>query len=364
MGRDRSSFFSTHQPTTHKPVLSTEKAAPEQDFVNVGGAGDCGFRAAAAAMLDNILTKPRLNQELAEKLLKLHNAYFPGKRAARLASEQIKMLIETPAERALFLSQLAYVLRQSAVDYQIHPDHRARYVGAFVTENEGTEPQKMRQQETWIDESAMDALARTLDLKIKVEVVEPGNEVFSSLNLSYGPSEEKPVGSPIVLQLQNKHYMPLLTNRSYFEGMRPVEVNPIASDKEDPELATILADTVAESQRLLDDYTRTLNRLTVMVNAGELTKADLLNIYVKGMQTSDYLVGRIKYAGIEHGHQHFFEAIESARRGLTPVRLSNERYEKDVTDALVQAISRAVSVGHLDPTLVYGEETKAAIRPI
>jgi OTU-like cysteine protease len=353
----RSSFFST-------PVIPAEQPEPKL-VVNVGGAGDCGFRAAAAAMIDNILTKPRANQELAKKLLALHDKYFHEdhrKRAARLfkPSEQIVALTETPTKRALFLSQLAWVLRQVAVDYQVHPDHQERYIGAFIKENEGTEPQKMRQQETWIDESAIDALARAMDLKIEVKVVEPGNELFSRSSLSYDPSStEKPASSsPIVLQLQNKHYMPLVNNPPYFEGMKPVPVNPIATNEKDPELAEILANVAAAEQRLLDEYNKTIKRLTAMVNARELTKADLLDIYIKGMDTSDYLTGRIKYAGIEHGHQHFFEAIKNARYGLAPVVLSKESHEKQVTDALIQAISRAISVKQLDPALVYGEELK------
>jgi hypothetical protein len=357
--KTRSSFFST-------PV--TPAVQPEH-YVNVGGEGDCGFRAAAAAMIDNILTKPRTNQELAKKLLALHDKYFHEdhrKRAARLLkpSEQILTLTETPSKRALFLSQLAYALRQVAVDYQVHPDHQERYIGAFIKENEETEPQKMRLQKTEIDESAIDALARAMDLKIEVKVVYPGNELFSRLSLSYDPSStEKVVGSPIVLQLQNKHYMPLVNNPTYFEGMKPVKITPIATNKQDPELTEILVKVAAAEQRLLDEYNKTIKRLTTMVNAGELTKAKLLDIYIKGMKTSDYLVGRIKYAGIEHGHQHFFEAIENARRGLAPVVLSKESHEKQVTDALIQAISRAISVKQLDPALVYGEEVKVQYKP-
>src|SRR5262245_31927797 len=86
--------------------------------IDLGGAGDCGFRAAAAAMIDNILFKSRANQELARKLLEFHATYFEQERMpSRLMTpaEHFSILIEH-SSRAKFLVELAYALRQATVN--------------------------------------------------------------------------------------------------------------------------------------------------------------------------------------------------------------------------------------------------------
>ncbi|KTD28895.1 hypothetical protein [Legionella micdadei] len=71
--RSKSGFF--NRVPAGAPLYQPKKPA----FIDVGGIGDCGFRAAATAMVDNILERPaRENQELANYLLKLHSIYFPS----------------------------------------------------------------------------------------------------------------------------------------------------------------------------------------------------------------------------------------------------------------------------------------------
>lgn len=354
------SGFFVDKIKTGTPIAHAVKAQQNKVWVNVGGTGDCGFRSAAAAMIDNVLVKPRANQGLAEDLIKLHADYFEQQAIQiRLltSAEHLAKLVEAPIARAKFLSELAYALRQVTVDELItYPE---RYRGAFVAEHEGTAPEKMRLQETYIDESAIAAMAKVIKVPIEIQVVEPAKELF--LELSYNAELKEPVGSPIVMQLLNhdRHYIPQVGKPEYFESIKPVPVSPkVRNQAADPELTEILAKIAREDQRLLDEFAQTSKRLSTMVTAGEMTKESLIDIYVKGMKNSDYLEGRIK-----HGTQQFFEEIERARKGVkAAVQLPQENHDEQVTHELVHAIARAISIGQLDPALVYEAEEKTSPR--
>lgn len=336
--------------------------------IDVGRGKDCGFRAAAVAMVDNILAKPRANEDLARKLLKLHQEYFPQPPIAksfqqqyslRTPTKRLAMRVETRDVRAKanYLSELAFVLRQVAVDEIC--DHRLQYRGAFVANgmNEGTSPEKMRRQESWMEECAIAALSKAMQLPIKVQVVAPGKKI--PLCLKYTTAKE-PIGSSIVMQLQNQHYMPLVNKSDYFTGInkQTIEaVEPVVKPRrKDPELSEILAEIAAEDKRLNEEFEHNKTWLNVLVEDGDITKQDLLAIYIKGLKKSDYLQGRVK-----HGNQHLFEAINEALN-VEPSVLSKEKnHDKEIIEGLVEAIARAISIQHLDPQLVEEAVVKSSV---
>ena len=336
----------------HTAVLAGELSKKPR-FVNVGGAGDCGFRSIAAGMIDNVLVNPRANEGLAAALLAYHAKYFeqPNRERYKTASEHFAQLVQRAQSRK-FLSELAYALRQIAVDELC--EYPQYYRGAFVDVNEGTSPKEMRRQSTWIDESAIAALAKVMQIPIEVQAVFPQKELPKVLR--YDEGIEKPRGSTVVIQLQDKHYIPRVNKTDYFSDLKPVQVTPRLSsaNQNDPDLSEILAKIEAEDKHLLCEFEEHSNRLKWMVEDGVMTKDRLLNIYIKGISSSDYLEGRAR-AGLKEGNQDFFAAIERARGVVRPVELSVESNEKQVTNELVHAIARAISIGQLDSDKVYEE---------
>jgi hypothetical protein len=356
-----SGMFGSKQKTS-LPLVRAINSNPKLVCVDLGGAGDCGFRAAAAAMIDNILlVKSRANQALAKRLLDFHATYFEQQQISiRLITpvDHLAKLLESPYARAKFLGELAFALRQETVnELCAHPEF---YRGAFVDENEGTSPTNMRLQSTWIDESAIAALSKITQVPIEVQVVEPNKEL--QMRLNYNAEIQQPA-SPIVMQLQGKHYVAQVNRPEYFETINRQKIElskpKSISQVNDPELEDILARIAMDDQRLLEEYEKNVKWLTEMVKDEKMIKENLIDIYIKGMQNSDYLQGRIKYVGIEHGSQQFFEEIQAAQQGIKPIGLPEECHDDLVILELVHAIARAVSIGQVAPELVYevGEKT-------
>ena len=163
------SFFLS--PGIASEVLS--KVGAKRVFVDVGGNGDCGFRAIAAGLLDYFLMHPRMNGELLNKVLSSHFSYFPTHRTTMpglvKASERMERLIKQVRMTEL-LPAMAYTLRQLAVTELC--ENPALYRGAFIDRHETTTPEEMRKPTTWIDESSIAALARALAMPIEVQIVE------------------------------------------------------------------------------------------------------------------------------------------------------------------------------------------------
>jgi hypothetical protein len=366
--------FFTRQLGVVKPSV---KPSSESSFENVGGTGDCGFRAVAVCLMDDYLFKKNLaNQQILTHLLARYFEYFPHPQPfGRSTKERLESMVRSPLAMAECTRRLAYVLRQIAVDELCaHPE---KYRGAFVSfegndRNQGvdkeTAPECMRQETTWIDESAIAALSNALgQLPIEVQVAANNKEL--PMRLQYNVSSNEPPA--VVMQLQNGHYMPRVSQPSRFMNISEQQRNmgplqPQLRVVTDLPLSAILVKIAAEDQRLLEKFTHTVNQLTSSVLAGEVTKEELLEIYVKSMAKSDYLQGRVKYVGLEHGNQHFFEAIESAKPGakIKAVKLASDSYDKQVITELVHAVARAISIGQLDPAMVFAKIEHSEIHSV
>lgn len=353
-----SGFFSTNKI---KLGSIAQVSKPARKSIDVGGTGDCGFRSLAAGIVDNILSnKSRANQELISVLFERHFKYFPQPQpVGRLLTpaERLEQIVRNPFDMAKFIVALAYTLRQIAVDEMVaHPEH---YRGAFADINEQTAPAQMRLESTWIDESAIAAVSVALNLPIEVQVVAKNKELPMRLHYDNNSTIDKPAPSAVVMQLQHGHYLPQVNHPERFATVKTLQataVKPmIASDKTDPELSEILAKIDAEDKRLLAKFEEISHRLTAMVAANEVSKEDLLAIYVKGMKKSDYLQGRVKHVGIEHGNQRFFEALENSRQGVKLITLPKENHDEQITKELVHAIARAISIGQLDSAAVFAQ---------
>ncbi|ETO94472.1 hypothetical protein [Legionella oakridgensis] len=344
--RQHSGFFG------HPPVRTAAVAKLRSAFVNMGGTGDCGFRSVAAGFIDNFLSGQRIKANVIAKVLKQHVAYFP--------EHGSNMILATPTEElreltrrvsmAELIQKLSYTLRQMAVnELCVNP---ARYRGAFVGSHENTSPDSMRKPSTWMDESAIAALANALDFPIEVRVVEKGKEL--PMRLQYNAGAANP---GIVMQLQNDHYIPRVVHQEEFAAVRhkPAPVVRTNAVQHDPNLSEILAVIATEDKRLQEEFESLRHRLTAMVAAGELSKADLLKLYVKGMATSDYLQGRVQYVGTEHGTQHFFEAITQAQKEPEALVLTKEQYDEHIIAELIHALARAISIGDMPAERVFAQ---------
>ena len=327
------------------PRISGQAVDKKPTFVDVGGTGDCGFRSVAAGFIDYFLIQPsRLSDDLLARVLRNHFKYFPKHRASVasiIPSESMEQLIRIHRMSEL-VQTFAYTLRQMTVDdLCAHPE---LYRGAFIQAHEETSPEKMRQATTWIDESSIAALSKTLEIPIDVVCGEVRKR------LRYNEDLAKP---SVVIRLQGAHYMPCLIHHERFtlvqsQAIRLVQPQADAQ-RHDPSLSAILTKIAAEDKRLIKAFDATYHRLTFMLANQELDKDDLLAIYIKFIPTSDYLSNRAKHAGIEHGHQDFFNLIMNAQKGDASW---TRQGHMQMTHELVHAISRAISIGHLSEDVI------------
>ena len=332
--------------------------AKKSVFLDVGGNGDCGFRAIAAGIIDNFLEQSsHLRGDLLKKVLDAHFNYFPQQKTLMPGlvkpADRMAQLIRTTRMGELVQS-LAYTLRQMAVDELCaNPEN---YRGAFVTQHENTSPETMRQPTIWIDESSIAALSNALDLPVNVVL----GDHYQTLRkrLRYNEAAANP---PVEIRLQGEHYIPRLVHSDRFSLVKTqtdkVLQPHVSAGVDDPSLSDILAKIAAEDKRLVLSFEATCNRLNFMVANGELSQDDLLSIYIGGMDHSDYLSNRAKHASVEHGNQDFFNLIINAQKGNGQFTGSNV---PKMTDELIHAISRAISIGHMSDEVI---DKKLSMQP-
>jgi len=325
-------------------------------IVDVGGNGDCGFRAIAAGIMDNVLANKALfaNKVLMTTLFEIYDRYAPANMSQpKDPYERLKNIFVAPMQRAQFIVNLAVVLRHMAVDEMLaHPEH---YRGAFIRENEGTSPQMMRKPETWIDESAIAALSNTLNLPIQVNAVEQNKELPHKY--VYHPAskqDNKTQPDRVVIQLASGHYQPLVKRPEAFQisGMNTMSISIDGSKivHNDPPMEEILATIDAYDQMMVEKFENYHNELTSLCIDNKLDKSQLLSIYIEGMKGSDYLQGFSRYHDLHRAH---FETVVNAARNGDTVNTPTETQEEYVVKCLIHAISRAMTIGHLDENVIF-----------
>lgn len=345
-------FFERRATAT--PHLSTQNS-DVASFVDVGGKGDCGFRASAVGIIEKSLLEKRNNPELGN-LLKRHFELFPDQNPKLRLSTPVEVLnhLQNHPGMAAFVRTFAYTLRQIAVDEIVAHPHI--YRGAFYgygNEARPVSPAAMRQEFTMIDETAIAALAKATNIPIEVRVVEPNKRI--PLRLVYGDARNT---KPVVIQLENEHYTPRVLNTSRYQHVKAladrIPMTPQRMKIEDRELSEILVRIKAEDERLLAEFESSKAPLQAAVTAGEITREELIDIYISGIKTSDYLQNYTGYHYTAHGSEQFFNAIRDKDRSRTDVMQKEfKNHEQQITDDLVHAIARAISIGQIDSNAVF-----------
>lgn len=324
------------------PLKASSQDSSSPTFTDVGGMGACGFRSLVAILFEQSLKDPRKCAKSLELFLSHHYQYYPNHRmllpplATTADRLQQMMMSINPAE---LLEAAAYTLRQIAVtEMCAHPDE---YPSAFVEHNEGTSPATMRQSKTWVDEAALVAAANVLSIGLEVHVVTSSKSL--PMRLRYNVTGKEPFTA--VLRLKSGHYEPCLENGERFSQTRGPSARaliPQVVEQDEPNLAEICTKIKAADERVLNDYQDHYQRLLSMVAAQELSKESLIDLYILGMKSSDYLQGRIAVIAKDRGDDTFFDVIH--QRQLP---------SDDLVHELIHALARAMSIGHMNPEQVF-----------
>ncbi len=317
--------------------------------------------ALAATIIDKLLSHKISPKTYSLPLLwERHFGYFPPPFSKRVHSglECFDDMVKTPYELSSYLHALTYTLRQIAVDEMVaHPE---RYRFAFIkTRDRGPpafySPEELRKIDGPLDENALAALAWVLNLPIKIQAVAKDKEL--PLNYTYPVAEEKRLLFPSILQKQKEHYLPELYHAARFEAISdkwPTLSFVIPSQKQpDPSAEEIKARIAAADKQLLASYEDSKHRLDAMFLAGELDKEQLLTIYIQNLKFEDKKTTGL-YPDIAFGSQAFFEHIIDLQQERIPaLTLIGLDHRQQSTERLIAALSRELSLGQVDATVVF-----------
>ena len=323
------------------PLFFSSISTGKRSAVNLGGNGDSGFRSVAAGLIDNFLTHLQLNKIVLNQIVNRHFTYFPAQcseiAGLKTSSDILKTLLRTLGLPEL-IQTLAYTLRQIAVDELVK--NPQRYLHVFVQKNGAILlPEVMRDPGVKIGGSALDALAKALDVAIEVREIIPGKELLAP-PLRFNDAAENRVTNPIVtIELEQIHYKPRLVEHAYFTSnaydsypfIKPFQQN---ASKTTLTHGEILEAIKKENKRFSADFEASRSCLMAKVSVDGLKKDTLMNLYIENRSMIDWRTRKKNLPGLNYGD----EVISHSHR---------RTHDEEVVASLVCALSRSISLGQL-----------------
>lgn len=273
-----SSSFFTRIPSGRAKQVS------EYHFIDVGREA---FHALAVALIDYFKSTAHIEETAAKKTLDRFFLYYPhykSKQSQLTSEEQLHRLINSSRKSEL-VECMAFVLRQLAVDeLYAHPIH---YPEVFALFNRKTNKSDLRQPHTVLPSSALGALAQVLEVPLTLLFREPGKEL--AMKEHYPKPDDaihKISKEGMIIQIQGTHYFPGVRNKEEFTFVGQLAIHP-----PEPLMETSLHDKASiddiidaletNNQNQLQAYTHWCHAISSMVETGELTKEQLLSLYIK-----------------------------------------------------------------------------------
>jgi len=310
-----SGFFSA-------PAIVIKGTHKKPVFINVGG----DFRALSVGVLNHVLMNVRVNSIPLKVLLEKYFLYFPLHRPVMPG-------LITPAERMQYLMKhvrlsdlvaaLATTLEKMAFN-ELYA--RGLYSSAKV----------LCKDAPHMSQHCIAALAHTLNMPIEVQVIERAKTL--PLRLFYNRKDASTTA--IILRLQEGLYTvgiaPTLSERfiiSQSLAARSV-LTPVLDEAKEQEAIEALPKLIAaECAEVEAVFVRTYKRLAAMVVAGELTQQQLLDVYVKGVTSSNDF-SRRGVTSFSHPHSipdgHDVAFIKELVYGLAEMVSYGERTEGEL----------------------------------
>lgn len=325
--------------------------------LNVGGEGDCGFRSVAAGIIENFLVHQHFDTNLLNKILEAYfRNYTDHQPSKAMTSRAIMLKLLEDVPRPELVKTLAYSLRQLAVDeLNCNP---LSYPGAFMAFHRKMSFREMRQAGTWLDESAIVALAHRLHMPIEVRCTVPGKPLTAP-PLLYAQDPFSLTIPKVVIQLEFGYYQSMLLDPFPFKSnlySTPAEMVPVEySGAFDKDLQEVMLMLEAEEKRMVVEFEILYRQLE-----GNLTTKELLSVFIRGMTVSDYWQGRLNCVNEKRCDQYFSMAI-AAGRGVQISHPSSSSYDEEMKKELCHAIVRAISIGHMNVEDVFVEVDKRAL---
>lgn len=269
-------------------------------YIDVGGEP---FHALATALVDCFKSSSRANEAAIKIILEQFYTFYPKYRISQpylTPSERILMLVKNIRASEL-IECLSNVLRHITVDelYANPLNYREVFEGLSAD----TSKDYFRQPTTKLPLSAFNALSKALDLTIHFSIIEPGKELRKKVVFSSGDPEVSKFA--VCIQVQGETYFPQVTNKQDFTFVGHLAVRlpksiALATHEEET-LVDILHIIAEDNKRLTDLFGQHCRTLFSMVSAGELSKEQLINLYIEFLpiQVGNSANSSLLFAGSE-----------------------------------------------------------------
>jgi len=332
-----------HTGFFNKPYTQQEaKSEVEYSFIPVGGKQ---FHAAAVAIIDCFNNSTRINEPSLKKILERFFDYYPKFISVQpylTAHDRMSMLL-TGSRKSEIVDCMAFVLRQLAVD-EIYANP-TNYREVFSKLSSETPESYLRQPDTSIPASGLKALTAALGITITLSYTEHGKELrkletYEDVSINHPKFE-------VMLQVQGDQYFPRVKSKADFAFVGQLATPSVEPAHKHSEKTVVLAgifEKISEdNSRLLLAFEQNKKRLMSMVDAGELTKEQLLTLYVKFLPKShEPLISQTE----------FFQQLEHLdRKPIVPEHPENS--DKYVAKLLVETLAAWISTKQVDVDRLY-----------
>ena len=319
---------------------------PEKEplLAPAGQDADSMFRAFVMAFLDSTQAHPKINSDLLGTVLTHHFSSFPEHKSSLAglltAKECLQQLLQDVPQSKL-INAMAYTFRQIAVD-EILANPTA-YRPAFSGVALGLTEPLMRQSGTPLHQCALIALATALAMPLEILETNTGQELHRRYqhNLRFEKTSTNP---RIVVQNKQEQYLARVAHPEWFnfkshrlQNSPAVEQGGQTSQK----LLHAVAMIQKDDERLQKQYKTLFNRLATMLQAGEITKDELIDAYSRNIPTKE--IASMQNLDSQYMQEKQIEPAFSA---------GSKTLDASVTQ-LVHALSKAMVLGYMQEEQVF-----------
>lgn len=327
-----------------RPADASLTPEKEPRLTPAGQDADSMFRAFVMTLLDSMQAHPKTNSDLLGAILTRHFTFFPEHRSSisglLTAKERMQQLLQDVPQSKL-INTMAYTLRQMAID-EILANPTA-YRPAFSGVALGLTEQLMRQPGTPLHQCALIALATVLAMPLEILETNTGQDLHR--RYQHNLRLEKTSTNPrLVVQKKEDQYFARVSHPELFNLKSHVLQNGSAVAQEglsSQKLLHAVALIKKDDARLQKQYTTLVNRLATMLQAGEITKADLIDAYSRSIPTQDI------------ASMHNLDSKYMQEKQIEPALSADSKTLDASVMPLVHALSKAMVLGYMQEEQVF-----------
>lgn len=330
-------FFSTTAPLGN---LASKKMP-----IDLGQGGDSGFRAVAAAIINDFLDNPRAHLEPFKQIIEKHYKIFFEQRPKQnllTIADKIKLLC-TQIRMPELVASMAYTLRQIAVDEML--SNPSRYQLLLTQPSQKQNPDKMREVHHDLNEISLAALATRLQLAIDIHHGNPRQSL--ALSQHFGAAFQCPLNNPkLDIYKINSQFLPELSQAARFSAVKSYilktnKISPLDNiDISHTTIQKIIADTEQQRQH---EYQDIVGRLSTMFKANELSCSQLIALYIHNLNHAE-TPNTTDIIGTEYGCQKHFEQLSQTQTSA----VKNETSSDYIAKTVIEAIAGHVALGQMN----------------